>query len=145
MKTVLTGAGIALAAGLVMGAVAKPDLRADGRPEGPQFVAGAAGARSTGPFDDGATFASYKGQIPDYVLGTDWKKAVTPPPERTYRVAEPKLARNDDPPVEPVRLTHATYDEPPHAAPVYPSLQGGAPGDAGGSAAASEADDGADG
>ncbi|MFC3069267.1 hypothetical protein [Phenylobacterium soli] len=124
MKTVLTGAGIALTAGLLMGAVAKPDLRADDRPEGPQVIAGWAGVRSTGPFDDGQTFASYQGQLPDYVLGTDWKKSLAPPPElRPIRVA-----RSDDapPPPEPVVMTAAAYEEPGRD-PVFPSLQGGQP------------------
>lgn len=125
LKTVLLGAGIALAAGLLMGAAAKPDLAADDRPEGPQIMAGWPGARSTGPFDDGATFASYKGQLPDYVLGTDWKKSLAPPPlPREPR--EERLARNDDAPLpEVVEFTHAAYDEPAHPAPSYPSVQGG--------------------
>lgn len=124
VKAILTGAGIAAVAGLLMGAVAKPDLRTDDRPEGPQVIAGWAGVRSTGPFDDGATFASYQGQIPDYVLGADWKKALTPPPEpKPVRVA----AAEEDPPPEPVVFTQATYDEPAREAPSYPSLQGGAP------------------
>lgn len=123
MKTVLTGAGIALTAGLLMGAVAKPDLRGDDRPEGPQVIAGWAGVRSTGPFDDGTTFASYQGQVPDYVLGTDWKKSLAPPPDpRPVRVAD---AADDDPPPDPVVITHAAYDEPPREAPAYPSIEGG--------------------
>lgn len=130
MKTLLTGAGIALTAGLLMGAVAKPDLRTDERPEGPQMIAGWAGVRSTGPFDDGATFASYQGQLPDYVLGTDWKKAVALPPEpKPIRVAQTETGTEteDDPPPEPVVFTRAAYDEPAREAPSYPSLQGGAP------------------
>jgi hypothetical protein len=125
VKTVLAGAGIAAAAGLLMGAAAKPELNVDDRPEGPQIMAGWSGVRSTGPFDDGATFASYNGQIPDYVLGTDWKKSLTPaasPPEPRQR-----LARNDEPaPADDLGFTHAAYDEPPRAPPVYPSVAGGA-------------------
>ena len=129
MKTQLAGAGVALVAGLLMGAVAKPDLNGDDRPAGPQMLAGSGGARGAGPFGDGATFANYSGQVPDYVLGTDWKKALTPPPV----IAEPppvaaKLAQNDDP-LPDVAFTRATYDEPPRAPPSYPSVQGGqAPG-----------------
>ncbi len=123
VNTVLAGAGIAMAAGLLIGAAAKPDLRGDDRPIGPQVIAGWAGVRSTGPFDDGATFASYRGQIPDYVLGTDWKKSLAPPPEpKPIRVVD---AANDDPPPDPVVFTQATYDEPAREAPAYPSIQGG--------------------
>jgi hypothetical protein len=125
VNALLTGAGVALAAGLLMGAVAKPDLAGDDRPAGPQILAGWGGGRSTGPFDDGASFANFKGQIPDYVLGTDWKRSLTPhvltadPPPAD----EMKMAAADDPPDRP--LPRTTYPDPPHAAPSYPSMQGG--------------------
>lgn len=120
---------MAAAAGLLLGAAARPNLAADERPEGPQIIAGGADVRSTGPFDDGATYANYKGKLPDYVLGTDWKKAVAPaPPPREPR--EQRLAQNDDALPEVVEYTHPdyshpAYDEPPRPAPAYPSLQGG--------------------
>lgn len=125
MKTQLAGAGVALVAGLLMGAVAKPDLNGDDRPAGPQMLAGSGGARAPGPFGDGATFASYGGQVPDYVLGTDWKKALIPPPVFADLPPAARLARNDDP-LPDVAFTRAAYDEPPRAAPSYPSVQGGA-------------------
>jgi len=126
VKAVLTGAGVALVAGLLMGAVARPDLVADDRPAGPQILAGWSGVRSTGPFDDGRTFAAYNGQIPDYVLGTDWKKSLQPPvfaPDPEPRVRETKVASNDDLPELP--LTPAAYDDRPPPEVVYPSMQGG--------------------
>ncbi|MDB5476269.1 MAG: hypothetical protein JWP49_1780 [Phenylobacterium sp.] len=125
MKALLTGAGLALAAGLLMGAAAKPDLGGDDRPAGPQILAGWGGGRSAGPFDDGAAFAAYKGQMPDYVLGADWKRSLIPPAltaEPTAPDRETEMAAVDEPPAPP--LTH-DYQEPPHAAPNYPSLQGG--------------------
>jgi len=85
VKTAYAGAGLALMAGLLMGAAMKPELGADDRPAGPQIVAGSAGARAAGPFEDDApTFAAYSGKIPDYVLGSDWTRlaaapAVAPP------------------------------------------------------------------
>ena len=124
MKTVLVGAGIAAAAGLLMGAVTKPDLRADDRPEGPQILAGWAGARPPGPFDDGATVASYQGQLPDYVLGTDWKRSLAPSP--SPREPPHRVAQIEAPPPESVVLSHADDDEPPRAAPSSPSMDGGA-------------------
>jgi len=126
VKALLGGAAVALVAGLLMGAVAKPDLGYDDRPAGPQMLAAWGGARSSGPFDDGAAFANFKGQIPDYVLGTDWKRSLTPPAQ----VADPsplpretRMAAIDTTPDLPI--THAAYDEPPRQAPSYPSLQGG--------------------
>ena len=136
MKSVLAGAGVALVTGLLMGAIAKPELAADGRPAGPQILAGWSGVRSTGPFDDGATYAAYNGQIPDYVLGTDWKKSLQPPvfaPEPEPRMPETKLASNDDLPKLP--LTPAAYDDRPAPEVIYPSMQGGSPSSADTSAA----------
>jgi hypothetical protein len=126
-KSFWVGAGLAAVAGLLMGAVARPDLRADDRPEGPQILTVAGGARSTGPFDDGQSFASYRGQVPDYVLGTDWKKATAAPSAQMAEAPPPaKLAEVDDPPNLP--LTHAAYDDAAsHASPIYPSMRGGAP------------------
>jgi hypothetical protein len=57
-----------------MGAAMKPDLAADDRPAGPQVIAEGPQAPPSGPFDDRAAHASYGGEIPEYVLGTDWKK-----------------------------------------------------------------------
>jgi hypothetical protein len=127
VKALLTGAGVALVAGLLMGAVAKPDLAGDDRPAGPQILAGWGGGRSTGPFDDSAGFASFKGQIPDYVLGSDWKRSLTPPAltAEAPPAREMKMAVADEPADLPV--TRTTYQEPPHAAPSYPSMQGGQP------------------
>jgi hypothetical protein len=127
LKVVLAGAGIAMAAGLAMGAAAKPDLVADDRPEGPQIMAGWSGVRSTGPFDDGATFARANGQVPDYVLGTDWKKALNPAPIRVPVEPPERLADNDaPPPAEDLDIPRPTDDEPPRAMASYPSLEGGA-------------------
>jgi hypothetical protein len=126
LKVVLAGAGIALAAGLAMGAAAKPDLISDDRPEGPQIMAGWSGVRSTGPFDDGATLTSANSQVPDYVLGTDWKKALDPPPIRVPLEPAERLAQNDTPPPAEDIGAGPTEDEPAHAAASYPSLDGGA-------------------
>ena len=132
MKDLLAGAGIAAVAGLLMGAAAKPDLGWDDRPAGPQIVAAGGGGRSTGPFDDGAAFANYKGQLPDYVLGSDWKKSLTLPvltadasPAAPADLRASREAPANLSPSSPV--TRASYEEPPHPAPVYPSMQGGEP------------------
>lgn len=126
MKTLLAGVGMAAAAGLLLGGAMKPNLGGDERPEGPQIFAGWSGVRSTGPFDPGPGFASYQGQVPDYVIGTDWKAdayaftdevAYEPPPPADEAPDAPYA--EDLPQVEP-------YQEPPRTEPLYPSLAGGA-------------------
>src|SRR5436190_11050483 len=91
-----SGAGVALAMGLLLGGLMHPDLALDDRPIGPQIILGKAAMRSTGPFDPRPEMAVYQGQVPDYVLGTDLKRAADwrPPPAA---VTSP-LPRDDDPP-----------------------------------------------
>ncbi|HEX3367668.1 hypothetical protein [Phenylobacterium sp.] len=121
----LSGAAVALTAGVLLGGAMQPHLASDdGRPAGPQMFAAYDG-RSTGPFDPGdpyMTLAAYHGAPPDYVMGTDWKKAMAPPVEKTA-VAEPRDAPDDPPP--PI-LTHVVYDEPPPTHD-YPSMGGSHP------------------
>jgi hypothetical protein len=125
VKALLIGAGVALAAGLSMGFAMQPHLDAVDRPEGPQMFATVSADHSTGPFDDGATYASYHGNLPDYVVGTDWKKASAPyipavSSEATF--ARPRAVAE-----ETAIPTRADYQEPPAARPGYPSLDGGSP------------------
>jgi hypothetical protein len=121
----LSGAAVALTTGVVLGGAMQPHLNGDdGRPEGPQMFAAYDG-RSTGPFDPGdpsLVLAAYHGTPPDYVMGTDWKKAMTPPVEKAA-VTEVHEAPDDSPP--PV-LARAAYDEPPPTHD-YPSLDGARP------------------
>ena len=74
VRNLLAGLAVAAVAGLMMGSAMRPDLQLGDRPEGPQIFTGETAERSTGPFDDGAAFASYRGKAPDYVYGTDWKR-----------------------------------------------------------------------
>jgi hypothetical protein len=129
MKIPLSGAGVALAAGLLLGGAMQPHLYDGDRPSGPQMFANRAGARSTGPFDPGTTFASSQGQMPDYVMGTDWKNRMTSPDERAA-VSTPRrepaaddVSRAEAPPT----FTRAAYDEFPPPAHVYPSMGGAHP------------------
>jgi hypothetical protein len=128
VKVLLAGAGVSLAAGLLLGGAMQPHLDDVGnRPAGPQMIADFAGERSTGPFDPGTTFASYQGKTPDYVMGTDWKKSMTWPDERAA-VSLPRDAVRDEPapePDPPAVLTRAAYEESPPAPHTYPSLDGG--------------------
>ena len=134
MKVLLSGAAAAAITGVLLGGAMQPHLdAADGRPAGPQMFANWSGVRSTGPFDPGTTFASYQGRVPDYVMGTDWKKAMTWPDERAAVSAPSReVARGDDLPAEaPVVLARAAYEDLPPVAHAYPSLSGGEPSTAG--------------
>jgi hypothetical protein len=123
----LSGAAVALTAGVLLGGAMQPHLTGDdGRPEGPQMFAAYDG-RSTGPFDPGdpnATLAAYHGTPPDYVMGTDWKKAMAPTVVKVA-VTEPGEATDDAPP--PPVLTRAAYDEPTPPSHDDPSMGGAHP------------------
>jgi hypothetical protein len=99
-----------LAAGLLMGAAMRPDLEADDRPAGPQVIAEGPQAPPSGPFDDRAAYASYGGQIPDYVLGTDWKKLTqTPITGGLYDDYDRYAAMDEAPAAEVGTYTPAVY------------------------------------
>mgnify|MGYP001627500491 CR=1 FL=1 len=128
LKTLFAGVGVAAVSGLLLGGAMQPDLRGDERPEGPQIFAGWSGARSTGPFDDGLTLAYYEGQIPDYVVGTDWKQTIAwqEPPEIVEAQADHSAF--DEPEAAPEAEAYAadaSWQEPPPEPPAYPSLSGG--------------------
>jgi hypothetical protein len=132
----LCGAVLAGVVGVMLGGVMHPNLAGDDRPAGPQMIAGSAAARSGGPYDGGATLASYGGQTPDYVTGTDAKKALAWTPERAAasppqtRDEQAKAARDDLP-----AISRAAYDADPQPSRAhdYPSL-GGPDDDQGGPA-----------
>jgi hypothetical protein len=128
LRIPLSGAGAALIAGLLLGGAMQPHLDdGDTRPAGPQMFADWAGARSTGPFDPGTTFASYQAQAPDYVMGSDWKKRMAWPGEPAAVSAPREVAAEDDEGATQVAvLSRTTYEEPPPPAHDYPSLVGGA-------------------
>jgi hypothetical protein len=127
LKVFLPGAAAAVTAGLLLGGAMQPHLDdGDGRPAGPQIVAGWETGRSTGPFDPGLALAAYHGQMPDYVLGTDWKKTMAWPDERAAVSPPSQDASHDDPTPDeaPAVLTRIAYDDPPAAPRAYPSLGG---------------------
>ena len=118
-RTCAAGAAVALACGLLLGGAMRPDLGDDGRPAGPQMIAGWSAQRSTGPFDPGATYASYSasGQVPDYVIGTDWKRTMAWPDEHAA-VSPPARARaQDDQDDDAVVAEKVSTDAAPEAAP----------------------------
>ena len=123
LKIPLSGAAGALIAGLLLGWAMQPHLYDGDRPAGPQMFADWAGARSTGPFDPGTSFISYQSKMPDYVMGTDWKKRMAWPDERAAVSAPREIVRdNPPPPADAPVLSRAAYEEPRAPLPGYPSL-----------------------
>lgn len=123
MKALYSGAGLAVLAGLLMGATMRPDLESDGRPAGPQILAGSSGARSTGPFyDGGLAFAAYSNTIPDYVVGTDWQRMTAEPV--AYAEPQERATPTETQPEPAPQFAAATYQEPPREGPSYPSMDG---------------------
>jgi hypothetical protein len=128
LKKLFSGVGLAAVAGLLFGGAMKPNLRGDERPEGPQIFTGWSGARSTGPFDDGLTLAYWQGQIPDYVVGTDWKQQIAwrEEPDVIEAVPYTDYIASDEEAPEPVQYAMTRWDEPPPEPVQFPSLAGGA-------------------
>jgi len=129
LRIPLSGAAAALVAGMLAGSFMQPHLAdGDGRPAGPQMFADWAGARSTGPFDPGTTFVSYQTKMPDYVMGTDWKKRMDWPDEHAAVTAPREVVHDEaEPAAQQVAvLTRTTYEEPPPPPRDYPSVVGGA-------------------
>jgi hypothetical protein len=124
VKALLSGVGVAAVAGLLMGGAMKPNLGTDDRPAGPQILAGWSAERSTGPFDDGG-YANYADRIPDYVTGTDWRKALAEA-EAPVEPAPHRVAVREAAP-EAVQFTQASIDATPDEPVTYPSMAGGTP------------------
>jgi hypothetical protein len=134
VKVLLAGVAVAVLIGTILGAAMRPQLITD-RPEGPQMFANWAGDRSTGPFDPGTTFVSYGANVPDYVMGTDWKKrtawpdepAAVPPSAREAATDDDTTVSEDTSLPEHLALARAAYGEPSPPPHDYPSLGGVAP------------------
>ncbi|WP_296595058.1 hypothetical protein [Phenylobacterium sp.] len=69
LKTLFFGVSVAAASGLLMGAAFYPNLHADDV-RGPQMLLSGGGPRSHVETAD-ASWTSYAGRVPDYVVGTD--------------------------------------------------------------------------
>lgn len=129
MKVIFQGIAVAAASGLLMGGAIKPNLTYGEGPLGPQLLLAPSGERDE-PFGGGVGFASYGGDVPDYVLGTDWTEANSPlyetadyaykdeftAPEPVETAYAPVVVRRP----EPIRVAYAAPE--PVA---YPSTHGG--------------------
>lgn len=105
VSTPIAGAGLALAAGLMLGAAMRPQLaigELSPQPIG-AWADDAAGAGYEDPsLQDGLAFAQYSGKLPDYVVGADWLRLIAPPAEAGAPIAdatlpEPAAADEADP------------------------------------------------
>jgi hypothetical protein len=99
--TLYVGAGLALVAGLGLGAVMRPDLSGEDRLAGPQIVAETP-EPAPAPIDDSLRLTRYSGKIPDYVLGTDWSRPRAPPPPEPQETRV--LTAASDEPIHRLRL-----------------------------------------
>ncbi len=128
----LYGAVVAVASGLMLGGVMHPNLAGDDRPAGPQIIAGSGAVRSAGSLDMGPTLANYGGRVPDYVTGTDAKRAMTwTPGPAEVSPPQPRYEETDAQRDELPALSRAAYeaDPQPRRAHDYPSLGGSADDD----------------
>lgn len=126
MRALYSGAGLAVAAGLLMGAAMKPNLGGDDRPIGPQIFAGWSGIRSTGPFDQpDLAFAAYSASIPDYVIGTDWKRYAAPVAYEPVAEEPPLVVESEFDEPAYAAPYQVAWQEPPREPPSFPSLDGG--------------------
>jgi hypothetical protein len=129
LKTLFTGVAGMAAAGLMMGLAMQPDLD-EHEVAGPQILAPGGGPRAELAAADPG-IAVYKGEVPDYVYGTDW---ATPPeadyaeapqadaPQADAYVTDAAVVVDQDPtPAKPV-----AWRDPPREPTVYPSIVGDA-------------------
>lgn len=124
MRDLVAGIAVAAAAGLLMGAAMRPQLEIGDRPAGPQILTGEMAMRSSGPFDDSAGFAAYRGKVPDYVYGTDWKKQMAPvAPIASSEPVETASMEVIEVPALPA--APRPYEASPAEAASYPSIDGG--------------------
>lgn len=136
MKALYYSVASACVAGLLTGGVMKlgPDALAE-RPTGPQILL--AGAPNRVIDNDGwyadAILTSYSGEIPEYVLGTDWTQPAYIASVSYDHGYEPvaygdETARKVPPPAQPAVYTHPVRPKPDKpkiaAAPSYPSVDG---------------------
>lgn len=132
MKTLYAGAGLALTAGLLLGAAMRPQLVTDARLGGPQTFAARAGTRAAAPTDDKLGYAGYSSRIPAYVVGTDAQRAAPdavaePPTPQAYPESYYVSPIGDEPSGPPAEIGEARDvvqgAQAEHIA--YPSLDGG--------------------
>lgn len=123
LKRMAAGVAVASISGLLMGAALQPEL--DERDTaGPQILMGDGGPRRAFTGAD-AGVGAYSGQLPEYVVGTDWTRAQAPPesePADAEYAGDVMAFAAEDAGVQVVHNPH--YVEEPRPAPRYPSMSG---------------------
>lgn len=129
LKRLATGAAIASAAGVLMGATLKPNLDAHDV-AGPQIQMGGGGPRKLiAEYDPGV--GAYVRAIPEYVIGTDWTRPHDVPPQQAAdaeyaadagEYAGDVMAYEAQDTVPEV--TRTAYVDEPRPSPRYPSVSG---------------------
>lgn len=111
VSTPVAGAGIALVAGLLLGAAMRPQLAIGELSPQPLGVWSGEleGAQPDPGLQDALAYSAYEGRLPDYVVGVDWLAASAPPPE--------PAAPSADEPAEPVAADIPPAPQPGEAAP----------------------------
>lgn len=121
MKALFLGLSVATVMGLSAGGAMKPvttDFQG-----GPQSLAPVSGHRARRAIDETTSWTSYGGNIPDYVIGTDWIA-----PDMSMAAAaldpEPEPSAPDAKTPERVVVEVGKVEEPPAPPTHYPSTGG---------------------
>jgi hypothetical protein len=99
VSTPVAGAGLALVAGLLLGAAMRPQLAIDQLSPQPLGVwsGGMEGAIAEDPAaQDALAFSAYGGRLPDHVVGADWLALSAPPAAPAAPPAETADAPSGD-------------------------------------------------
>lgn len=125
LRHVFFGMAFATVVGLALGGAFKPMLREFTNIEGPQILAGVSGVRSPPGLRQNASWTSYAGKIPDYVIGTDWTQPDYPVEMVAREEPEPQPAKvvHEDTPIR-LAVAPVKYEEDPAPPPSYPSMGG---------------------
>lgn len=117
MRVLLIGSAVAAMAGTMAGQYAQPVLRLSPG----EMPMAAVSSLPSGADSGDPGYAAYNGQIPDYVIGTDWlHPAEAPPPVEVVAEAGPSA-----PPAPPdARYVATAQESAPRAEPSYPSTSG---------------------
>lgn len=124
LKRIGAGVAVACTAGLLMGAALRPNLD-EHDAAGPQMQMGGGGPRKVfAAYDQGV--GVYTGQVPDYVVGTDWTRRDAPP--ELHQAASVEEHTGDVMAYEAqdaaVEVAHTSYVEEPRQPTRYPSMSG---------------------
>lgn len=124
LRHVFLGMAIATVTGLAIGGAFKPTLRELTDLDGPQMLVGVSGVRSPPGLQQNASWTSYAGHVPDYVIGADWIQPEYPT-EMAPAEPEPAPAKvvHEDAPVR-LAVAPVKHEDEPAPPPTYPSMGG---------------------